>query len=270
MALQVWLPLNGNIKNQGLSNLKFSLSGSGITTDSTGKIGSCYKRASIRSGGRIASNTTINLNGSISMFCWAKVTACVGDTANGLVSNHSHANNTGFGITVKQVSASDFRISCSTGNGSSRTYMTYYGTTNIKDKWCHLGLTYNKTSNTLKLWVNGSCEYTGTYTNSSRADYIWIFDWSTTYSDASYQPACSINDVRIYDHCLSEDEIHELSLGKVGHWCLNDYEISRSGLTSVTWNQQAPGSFTLANVVRDTSITTEEKYIVQTTQTTSA
>jgi hypothetical protein len=54
-------------------------------------------------------------------------------TANGLVTNHSHGGNSGAGITVKTISDSDFRMSCNTGTGSSRTFHSYYGTTNIKD-----------------------------------------------------------------------------------------------------------------------------------------
>lgn len=228
MALQVWLPLNGSLKNNGLSQLKFSNENtSTITVNSSGKIGSCYERTAINTAGRIKSNTTINLSGDISMCCWAKVTSTVGDTANGLVSNHSHSNNTGFGITVKQISENDYRISCSTGNGTNRTYFTYYGTTNIKDSWHHLCLTYDNSLHIFKLWVDGICEKEQSYTNSSISDYIMVFDWSTTYNSNNYRPACSINDVRIYDHCLSEKEIREISKGMVLH-----YKLEGSGLSN--------------------------------------
>jgi hypothetical protein len=146
MSLIVWLPLNGSLKNQGINGMTFALSGgSAITTDSAGKIGSCYKRTA-QDVHRIRSSSTVNLSGDISMCCWAYVTATIGDTANGLVTNHDYSSSTGVGITVKQVSSSDYRISCNTGYGSGRTYCSYYGTTNIKDKWCHLALTYSKSA----------------------------------------------------------------------------------------------------------------------------
>jgi len=94
------------------------------------------------------------------MCCWAKVTASVGNTANGLISNHDHSSNKGFGINIKKISDSDFRICCSTGNGNGRTYYTYYGTSNIKDAWHHLALTYSNTKHEFKLWVDGICEKT--------------------------------------------------------------------------------------------------------------
>ena len=110
MALQVWLPLDGDLRNLGCSDLQFTNENTtNLTIDNAGKIGSCYKRASAKTTGRILSNKTLNLNGDLSICCWAKVTATVGDTANGLVSVHSHANNTGFGITVKHISSTDYR-----------------------------------------------------------------------------------------------------------------------------------------------------------------
>ena len=40
MALQVWLPLNGELENQGLAEV--SVVNTGAVVDSAGKIGSCY------------------------------------------------------------------------------------------------------------------------------------------------------------------------------------------------------------------------------------
>ena len=41
MSLQVWLPLNGNLKNYGLSDMQFTNNSAVVNT--TGKIGSCYE-----------------------------------------------------------------------------------------------------------------------------------------------------------------------------------------------------------------------------------
>ena len=40
MALQIWLPLNGNLDNNGLSNI--TVTNYGATVDDNGKIGKCY------------------------------------------------------------------------------------------------------------------------------------------------------------------------------------------------------------------------------------
>ena len=47
MSLQIWLPLNGNLENKGVSGLTFSnVSPSNTTVSSSGKIGSCYNNNS--------------------------------------------------------------------------------------------------------------------------------------------------------------------------------------------------------------------------------
>jgi len=40
MSLQIWLPLNGNINNQGISNI--IATNSNATINDEGKIGKCY------------------------------------------------------------------------------------------------------------------------------------------------------------------------------------------------------------------------------------
>lgn len=278
MALQVWLPLTKNLSNQGLNNMTFSIDAdSNIILDNNGKIGACYSRSTKQTSGRIVSNSTINLSEDISMACWALVSNCVGDTANGLISNHSHANNTGVGITVKQVSTSDYRISCNTGTGSNRTYCTYYGTTNIKGAWHHLTLTYSKSAKQLILYVDGNTEYTlNNYVNSSIADYIIIFDWSTTYNNTSYRPAAKLNDVRIYDHCLSPKEVKEIAKGLVLHYPLNDayVEGTTNLVTSITKGGQTTVNgyeVTTSGVSKDTYFTLNlsEKIVAGNTYTIS-
>lgn len=225
LSLLVWLPLLGSLENQGASNLQFTQSDTAITIDTNGKIGQCYTRVTAKTAGRIESNNTILLNGDLSICCWAKVTTTVGDTANGLVTNHNAGSNSNFSINVKQISTDDYRISCSTGNGSARTYMTYYGTTNIKNNWHHLALTYNNTTHIFQLWVDGVVEKTQSYTNSATAQKIMLFDWNVAGTNNNYKPACMLNDVRIYDHCLSAAEIHEISQGLILHYKLDGYNL---------------------------------------------
>ena len=113
MSLLVWLPLKGNLRQQGLSNLTFTNNNTtNITTTDAGKIGRCYQRATKQTAGRISSDKTVNLNEDITMCCWAIVTDAVTSTgyAHGILTNHSHANNTGLGITAKIISDTDYRI----------------------------------------------------------------------------------------------------------------------------------------------------------------
>lgn len=269
MSLVIWLPLNGNINNQGLSGAIFNYvnNNGALSVNNSGKIGKCYERTASAKADTLRSSITFTFGEDISMCCWAYVSGTIGDTANGLVTNHSHADNTGVGITVKQVSTSDYRISCNTGVGNDRTYCTYYGTTNIKNAWHHLCLTYSKTKKQLKLWVDGKVEYTlSNYVNASKPDYIDIFNWSTTYyTSGDFRPTCKLNDVRVYDHCLSPKEVKEIAKGLVCHYKLGglDGYISGRNLFKGTGTETTNNDYmTKQCVIAGTPLTAGKTYTV--------
>jgi hypothetical protein len=78
-----------------------------------------------------------------------------------------------------------------------------------------------------------------------------IFDWSTDHStNASYRPTCQLNDVRLYDHCLSQKEILEIAKGLILHYPMDDsYVEPTTNLLNSQWTytnfSNAPlGSYT--------------------------
>lgn len=231
MALKVWLPLNKNLDNQGLSDLTFSTLSADTAVDDNGKIGKCYTNASLNAGG-VISNTTISLGQKQSMFCWFKFSDLNASSSlgAGLVSQHRYPSNSGMGITIKYVSSTTGYLSVNTGTGSSRTYNTYCGTTLLQaNTWYHGGYTYDGT--TLKIYVNGVCEKTQAISGMSvPADYLTLFSWSMASSSGNsvyggYKLHGSLNDVRIYNHCLSPREVKELSRGLVAHYKLDSESI---------------------------------------------
>ncbi len=229
MALQVWLPLDGTLNNNGLSNLIFeNLGASNTTVSTTGKIGSCYQNNAFTAGG-MRSNTTIDLGINQSMFCWVNFTTLNSSSSLGgsLVSQHRYVNNTGMGLTIKYVSSTTGYLSVNTGNGSSRTYNTYCATTLMNaGTWYHVGYTYDGAQ--IKLYVNGVCEKTQAYTGMSvPADYLVVFCWSMNAASgnavqSTYNLNGKLNDVRIYDHCLTPSEVKEISQGLVLHYQFDD------------------------------------------------
>lgn len=228
MALQVWLPLNNSLINNGVSSLTFSTVSTNTTTDSSGKIGKCYGNDSNTAGG-IISNTTISLGQKQSMFCWFKFTSLMSSGLGGaLVSQHRYSNNSGMGLTIRYVSSTTGYLSVNTGDGSSRTYNTYYGTTLLQaNTWYHGGYTYD--GSTIRIYVNGICEKEQAYANMYvPADYITTFCWSLNGASGStiytnYKLNGYLNDVRIYDHALSVAEIKELAKGLVCHYKLDEF-----------------------------------------------
>jgi hypothetical protein len=123
------------------------------------------------------------------------------------------------GITIRYVSATTGYLSVSTGNGTSRTYNTYYGKTLLQaGTWYHGGYTYDGT--TIRLYVNGSLD--GEFERSDMKivpDNIQIFRWSLPTSSFTFD-GC-LNDVRIYDNVLSPREIKEIAKGLVLHYTLS-------------------------------------------------
>ena len=130
---------------------------------------------------------------------------------------------------MKCISTTTAKLSVNTGDGSSRTYNKYVGNSILNSNtWYHIGYTYD--NGTIKLYVNGNLD--GTYTgiiNSIVEDFIQIFGWafrSSSYTDntvyGNYKVNGDINDVRIYDHCLSEKEIKDLAKGLCVHYKLSD------------------------------------------------
>ena len=231
MSLQVWLPLDGTLNNNGLSNLIFTNLGASNTTVSTaGKIGSCYQNNAFTAGG-MRSSATIDLGINQSMFCWVNFTTLNSSSSLGgsLVSQHRYVNNTGMGLTIKYVSSTTGYLSVNTGNGSSRTYNTYCATTLMNaGTWYHVGYTYDGAQ--IKLYVNGVCEKTQAYTGMSvPADYLVVFCWSMNAASgnavqSTYNLNGKLNDVRIYDHCLTPSEVKEISQGLVLHYQFDGYE----------------------------------------------
>lgn len=243
MSLIQWYKLDGNILDSSnfQNDLQYVNNTGKLVSTTSAKINSCYYRQAVNDGQDCFRSTNkIHLKSDFTMQCWAKVTQCHMGTANGLVTNHSHGANAGAGITVKTISDSDFRMSCNTGTGSSRTFHSYYGTTNIKDQWHHLLLKFEKSTNRLSLWVDGVEEYYVTYSMYTIEDYIDLFNWSTTYyTTNSYRPQAYIDDVRIYNHQLSTKEVKELQKQKVLHYKFDDFQEPTENISltdgSINW-----------------------------------
>lgn len=223
-----------------------------------GKIGStCYYNSSNDTGGLI-SDKKLNLGTKLSMFCWVKFSSLTSsaDLGGSMGGQHRYQTNTGMGLTIKYVSATTGYLSCNTGNGSSRTYNTYCGSTLLKaNTWYHVGFTYD--GSTIKFYVNGNLDGTYDYSGQSNpADYIHVFTWSSndnTYDRtlySGYKLNGYMNDFRIYDHVLSKKEIKLLSQGLFAH-----YQLKGMGATNYL---KGAGKFTkdspLVRRASDTSV----------------
>ena len=234
MSLVIWLPFDSSINNQGTSGLIFSdLSGS--TISNAGKVTTCcYGNTSYSSGGFV-STSTITLGQNQSICAWVKFTSLTSDSSLGgsIAGQHRYLSNVGMGMTIKYVSSTTGYLSVNTGNGSSRTYNTYCGSTLLQaNTWYHLCYTYD--GSTIRLYVNGNLDGSHAYTGmSTPEDYFMVGCWS--FSDTSgnsvytgYKLYGYINDLRAYNHTLSTKEIKELARGLILHYTFNTDDLTDS------------------------------------------
>ena len=203
MSLQIWLPFNGDLHNQGLSNIQFI--NNGATVDTNGKIGKCYSFDGF-------SNTIYNRNVSIncnklSMCCWIYRNSS--SSAEGYIAslnNGSVYTDTAIGLDSSNATTIVF---IGGGNSTLRATIT-------SDTWIHVAVTYD--GQNVKGYINGQKigeQANTTILNKSQLAIGCRCD--STNSFKYYFPG-KINDFRLYDHALSDKEVEEIAKGLVLHY----------------------------------------------------
>lgn len=199
MSLLVWLPLNGNLENKGITSI--NTTNTPVYVD--GKMGKAISLTSqvTFSGLQKLSNFTIAF--------WAKVESCTRDWADLL------------GFTCKQVddsNAATFRFEATTSSRAcffhnnapagistgSRILIQNY------NEWHHVAVSYN--GEKLYSYIDGKLTYTDTGLGGYLTSSFWIGESPITGA---------MNDLRIYDECLSTEQISQISKGLVLHYPLN-------------------------------------------------
>lgn len=213
MSLLVWLPLISNTENQGLMELP-EPSYDSLTVSSDGKLGGCYADA------RVYHASEEFLGNEWSVATWVKGTwAASGNSI----------------IACKNVSSagSDCQIYLSSYYGKPNVCANGYtnggavGTTDLEeDVWYHVVGTYD--GSTAKIYLNGVLEGTKTVstvqpTGSNNFAIGCRSNNAAGTSQTGKSTTRKFNDFRLYDHCLSEKEVKELSKGLVAHYPLNDF-----------------------------------------------
>lgn len=228
MSLQVWLPLNGNLNNQGLSNIIFT-NNSGATVDNGGKIGQCYYfNASTYLNESSYDWTNFNVS-TFSLCCWYKEPSPVasGNSQMICIGTNSGWNNIRIGLLRR---TSNGYPMFSVSDGSTAVQYSFTADSFPLDTWTHIACTYN--NGIMKMYLNGELHKTYTTTivpvlNSSQ--HLGV----GAASNGAEKLTGYLNDVRIYDHCLSPKEVEEISKGLVLHYKLNE-AINKNILTSDT------------------------------------
>lgn len=239
MALQVWLPLTKDLRNQGLASL-FS-SGTPVFKNN-GKLGS--KSLDLKT--QVSFNCSAMANKTIfSIAFWAKVNADSSLTSNwvdviGFTDVSTSGTNgqlrweTCYGSTSYR--GSTYNQAWNISSHDNATYATAQMSSNPiqedKGKWHHYVFTTNGVQAIEYRDGIVYANYTGNggHLNGS----FWCGQTNAINGE--------IQDVRIYDHCLSLMEVKELSKGLVLHYPLNRGGWGQENLllntsTPATWSK---------------------------------
>ena len=257
MALQIWLPLNGNLNNQGLNT--YTISNTGVI-DSLGKIGSCYsysKQYTLISGDIIS-----NLS-KFSISCWVYLTNA--STYNIFTSE----NSSGYWQFLLGNNSIKVRDSVS-GLSGSRIDKTI--TAIPSSVWVHVTVVYDE--GVVKVYQNGVLKdtltfHSGATMNTHDKMYIGADGLNNT---STYPGNCKINDFRVYNHCLSDKEVSEISKGLILHYKLSEnYQTLNNSFNYPTFNISSSNGgwhhWTPSNNTGTYSQNTNREYIYRDTQT---
>lgn len=241
MALQVWLPLNGDYNNYGLSGqLNFTETGTVSTVD--GKIGKC-KQFSLSN---VIAPYSYTLGTEFSICAWVNWTAFPSSSSNDWIVHI--ATTSGYANAVVGLSYYHGTLLCVMAGGKNDYTYTHNFSTNT---WYHIVFTWRDTGNSY-LYING--QLVKTYTNMTggtvkSADKISL---GSNVVNSSTKFKGKLNDVRFYDHCLSPKEVHEIAKGLVLHYKLDDISLAQDNIFTNTdfsvrysetrWNTEKNGT----------------------------
>lgn len=213
MALQLWLPLNGNIRNQGLCDVEIS---GNPNSWENGKIGKCAKF----NGGQQIYTEATNLFSYTDNFTWACwiIPNYQSGTQWAFTCGRADAGGYGYGLQIQSVAE------CKIWFGRS-----IYSINTINDTWQHIAFT--KKGNNIRIYLNGECVINTTFTGDLPT---WSYGHFSIgigcfhYSGQIYHCNSSINDFRLYDTALSAREIREIYNNPVVHFPLNQIDKSNN------------------------------------------
>lgn len=209
MGLQLWLPLNGNIRNQGLCDVK--IEGNPDSWEN-GKIGKC---GLFNNNYLFMNNYSQNLfqpshDKSISIACWVKCTG-TGNVANSYI----------LAWSAYEFFYSPNKIMFRLGNGNKNTYGVS-GTIN-GDGWHHVVGIWDAKNKKVQIYFDG--EFFKDITVSQSINFNSISS-SITLPYRYIKNNLSINDFRLYDSALSAREIREIYNNPIVHFPMNNvYEL---------------------------------------------
>lgn len=264
MSLIAWYPLNGDTLDY--SGNGYNGNFVGTPTITAGKTGSAYSFTSDSMFVEVPMNNELKnrVFGKSNVFSlsgWVYATtkenwACIVNNANG-----GSWSNTTAGLWISAANGISFTMGSAVGGNPAGSYCYIHYPTVSLNTWYHVTGVADGT--TMKLYINGnlvsSIAISLPYGRNQISDSITIGRRSTSSAPTLKG---KINDVRIYDHALSEKEVKEIAKAKILHYTFDDFQEPTENLmtnTNIAFGQCYNGSsygFGSATNIQETFYTT--------------
>ena len=232
MSLQVWLPLNGNLNNQGLSEV----AATGGAVNESGILGKCY---ACTSSSYITIQNPVTDKYDFSFSFWMKVPTTLSSVGAWNVMFLFRALNINDSSTENNVviNWADYNQLKIYDDANHQNIWMSPGNEFNYDKWCHYTITHtgNDSSTIIKVYTDGILR--GTFSNSHRLVLRSGNILLGSGINPSYGPIY-FNDFRLYDHCLSAKEVKEISKGLICHYKLDNNGFGNPNLCPLTNKQE--------------------------------
>lgn len=223
--LSVWLPLNGDLRNQGLANI--TATNNGATVDNNGKIGKCYSFDGNDDFISISCSDLYNtFSGGSQPFSIA-FWVYHADTTRAIIFG-DYGLSGAIGFNVELTTSHQVRFYW---NGTPDKHFNVNASVGI-NTWTHIIITYD--GNEICIYKNGvqqSDKYSGTLEAKSKTS--GMFYLGRDYRTGTTAFNGKLNDFRIYDHCLSPRECKQVSTALVLHYPLNRGGFGRDNICKI-------------------------------------
>lgn len=207
MALIAWYPLNGDLEDYSGNRVKATNIGAVVSDE--GKIGKCYNfNGSNQYIKAPTVSETLHGKAEASIAMWVKKKSI----QYGFIQLSGYKNNNGNlypYTTPTNVYLDVFR--------KNRLGPIEMPTSTLE--WHHLVITQRPGAEGWRLYQNGKLVHKASADNTVSTDY---YEFEIGRNSNSRYANAYFNDVRVYDHALSEKEIEEIAKAKVLHYKLDD------------------------------------------------
>lgn len=244
MGLQVWMPMIGNINNQGLSNLS-NLSGNYVqgTCSTFGKCLNVPNSLPIS----FMADGLVNAK-KFSVCFWTLADKSTKTDWNQMLQLGDKKTDGSYGSNFRFESCTTYPHACSFHNNDKNAITAggrILGSSN--STWYHVCVTYDGTE--LKSYTNGNLIGTDVGNGGYLTGYVQI-------GSANYFGL--MNDLRIYDEVISQKQIRSIYNLQIIHYPLNNiYEV---GITNKYFGDAAEGALGCSDYITRTKLADERGY----------